>query len=85
VADRTPKRAQLVCPQRLTLNWPSIVLRARFPPMADLTARVHRRRKISAVLLATLLAATPLLVVGATRPAGADQVATLRAQAAAVS
>ena len=53
--------------------------------MADLTARVHRRRKISAVLLATLFAATPLLVVGAPRPAGADQVATLQAQAAAVS
>ena len=53
--------------------------------MADLTARVHRRRKISAVLLSTLFAATPLLVVAATRPAGADQVATLRAQAAAIS
>jgi peptidoglycan hydrolase CwlO-like protein len=53
--------------------------------MADLTARVHRRRKISAVLLSTLFAATPLLVVGAPRPAGADQVATLQAQAAAIS
>jgi len=53
--------------------------------MADLTARVHRRRKISAVLLSTLLAATPLLVAGVPGPAGADQVATLRAQAAAIA
>jgi peptidoglycan hydrolase CwlO-like protein len=53
--------------------------------MADLTARVHRRRRISAVLLSTLVASTTLSVVAASRPAGADPLSALRAQAATVS
>jgi peptidoglycan hydrolase CwlO-like protein len=53
--------------------------------MADVTANGHRRRRISAVLLATLVAWTSSLVVVVSRPAGADQVAALQAQAAAIS
>jgi peptidoglycan hydrolase CwlO-like protein len=53
--------------------------------MADLTARVHRRRKISAVLLAMLVASTSFGAVAVSRSAGADQVSTLQAQATAIS
>ena len=53
--------------------------------MADLTARVHRRRRISAVLLATLATSASLGVVGGWRAAGADQVSTLQAKATAIS
>ena len=53
--------------------------------MADLTARVHRRRRISAVLLATLATSASLGVAGGWRAAGADQVSTLQAQATAIS
>ncbi len=53
--------------------------------MADLTARVHRRRRISAVLLTALVASTSLGAVAGARAAGADQVSALQAQATAVS
>jgi peptidoglycan hydrolase CwlO-like protein len=53
--------------------------------MADLTARVHRRRSISAVLLATLVASTSLSVVAASGPTGADQLSSLQAQAATIA
>jgi peptidoglycan hydrolase CwlO-like protein len=53
--------------------------------MAELNAGAHRRLIIPAVLLSTLVALTSLTVVLLPRPAGADQIADLQAQAAAIS
>ena len=53
--------------------------------MAELNAGAHRRRIIPAVLLSTLVALTSLTVVLLPRPAGADQIADLKAQATAIS
>ena len=58
---------------------------ARIVPLAGPSARVHCRRTISALFLSTLVALTSLAVVSPPRPAGADQVADLTAQAKAVS
>jgi peptidoglycan hydrolase CwlO-like protein len=53
--------------------------------MAGLNAREHRRRLIAALLLSTLVASTSLVVGSVPRPAGADQVSALQAQAKTVS
>ncbi|HXX90471.1 MAG TPA: transglycosylase family protein [Acidimicrobiales bacterium] len=50
----------------------------------ELAARVHRRSAISVALLVTLLSIVPVAIVLA-RPAGADQIGDLKAQAAAIS
>ena len=53
--------------------------------MAELNAGAHRRLIIPAVLLSTLVALTSLTVVLLPRPAGADQITDLQAQAATIS
>jgi peptidoglycan hydrolase CwlO-like protein len=53
--------------------------------MAELNAGAHRRLFIPAVLLSTLVALTSLTVVLLSRPAGADQITDLQAQAATIS
>ena len=53
--------------------------------MAELNAGAHRRLFIPAVLLSTLVALTSLTVVLVSRPAGADQITDLQAQAATIS
>jgi peptidoglycan hydrolase CwlO-like protein len=53
--------------------------------MAGLNAREHGRRLIAALLLSTLVASTSLVVGSVPRPAGADQVSALQAQAKTVS
>ena len=53
--------------------------------MAGLNAREHRRRLIAALLLSTLVASTSLVVGSVRRPAGADQISSLQAQAKTVS
>ena len=53
--------------------------------MAELNAGAHRRLFIPAVLLSTLVALTSLTVVLLPRPAGADQITDLQAQAATIS
>jgi peptidoglycan hydrolase CwlO-like protein len=53
--------------------------------MAELNARVHRLPLALTVLLSALVAATTSMVVLVPRPAAADQVTSLRAQATAVA
>jgi peptidoglycan hydrolase CwlO-like protein len=53
--------------------------------MAGLNARAHRRRLIAALMLSTLVASTSLVVESVPRPAGADQISALQAQAKTVS
>ncbi len=53
--------------------------------MAGPNARVHCRHTISALLLSTLVAMTSLTVVSVPRPAGADQIGDLQAQAKTIS
>jgi peptidoglycan hydrolase CwlO-like protein len=53
--------------------------------MAGLNARVHCRRIISALFLSALVASTSLVVVDVPRPAGADQISDLQAQAKQIS
>ena len=53
--------------------------------MAGLNARELRRRLIAALLLSTLVASTSLVVGSVPRPAGADQISSLQAQAKTVS
>jgi peptidoglycan hydrolase CwlO-like protein len=61
------------------------VSRARFTPTAEFNAEVHGRHLFRAALLSTLVAATTLTVVLVPRPAGADQIADLKAQAKTIS
>ena len=67
------------------LNLATIVFDARIFPMAGRNARVHSRRTISALLLSTLVATASFTAVSVPRPAAADQVADLQAQATAIS
>ncbi len=53
--------------------------------MAGRNARVHRRRTISALLLSTLVVTASFTAASVSRPAGADQVSDLQAQATAIS
>jgi peptidoglycan hydrolase CwlO-like protein len=53
--------------------------------MAGMNARVHCRRIISALFLSALVASTSLVVVAVPRPAGADQISDLQAQAKQIS
>jgi peptidoglycan hydrolase CwlO-like protein len=53
--------------------------------MAGLNARVRCRRIISALFLSALVASTSLVVVAVPRPAGADQISDLQAQAKQIS
>lgn len=59
--------------------------RARFTPKAGLLAGVQGRSVVLAAFLSTLVAATSLTVVLVPRPAAADQIADLKAQAKAIS
>ncbi len=59
--------------------------RARFTPTAGFTPRAQGRRSVFAALLSTLVVTTSLTVVFVPRPAAADQISDLKAQATAVS
>jgi peptidoglycan hydrolase CwlO-like protein len=61
------------------------VSRARFTPTAELSAGVQGRHIFRAALLSTLVAATTLTVVLVPRPAAADRIADLKAQAKTIS
>jgi len=61
------------------------VSRARFTPTAGFTPKAQGRRSVFAALLSTLVVTTSLTVVFVPRPAAADQISDLKAQATAVS
>jgi peptidoglycan hydrolase CwlO-like protein len=61
------------------------VSRARFTPTAEFNAGVHGRHFFRAALLSTLVAAATLTVVLVPRPAAADQIGDLKAQAKEIS
>ena len=61
------------------------VSRARFTPKVGLLAGVQGRSVAFAAFLSTLVAATSLTVVLVPRPAAADQIGDLKAQAKAIS
>jgi peptidoglycan hydrolase CwlO-like protein len=61
------------------------VFYARSTPLAGQTARGHLRRTISALLLTALVTTATVTVVTLPRPAGADQIADLQAQARTIS
>ncbi|HLH28633.1 MAG TPA: transglycosylase family protein [Acidimicrobiales bacterium] len=58
---------------------------ARIPPTAELGSRGIRRPRVAAAVLSALVTATSFPVVLGARPAGADQVASLQAEAAALA
>lgn len=61
------------------------MFRARFTPTAGFIPGAHGRRTVLAALLSTLVITTSVTVVLVPRPAAADQIADLKAQATAIS
>jgi hypothetical protein len=69
--------------RHLAFSW--IMFRTRFTPRAGVSAGTHGRRIALTVLLSTLVATASLTLAPVPRPAAADQIGDLKAQATVIS